>query len=369
MSLIAAVDALKFLRSQNIIHRDIKPQNLLLQPPDSASLARGHPVGIPVLRVADFGFARFLPQASMADTLCGSPCVGISIDRADRLSLYMAPEILRYEKYDAKVDLWSVGAVLFEMVVGKPPFRAQNHVELLRKIERGEDRIKFPDERSAARTPLPDGTLPTPPLIVPDDLKALIRGLLKRKPSERMTWEAFFDAADIVSTSGAAAALRRPRDAEGGGSVTRSTISPGPVPLVTPEPASGSQEGAFVRPSARPRGDSTVTSRPSPHERAASTPAVPSTAAPSMARRTPSFAPKYVVGSSSRENVAEASRRPSPPADEAIAAFARPMHGLGPPARLPRVDPTVADDDSVLGREYVVVEKRTVEINALADGA
>ena len=60
----------------------------------------------------------------------------------------MAPEILRYEKYDAKADLWSVGAVLFEMVTGKPPFRAQNHVELLRKIERGEDKIKFPDERS-----------------------------------------------------------------------------------------------------------------------------------------------------------------------------------------------------------------------------
>lgn len=46
----------------------------------------------------------------------------------------MAPEILRYEKYDAKADLWSVGAVLYEMSVGKPPFRAQNHIELLRKV-------------------------------------------------------------------------------------------------------------------------------------------------------------------------------------------------------------------------------------------
>lgn len=46
----------------------------------------------------------------------------------------MAPEILRYEKYDAKADLWSVGAVLYEMSVGKPPFRAQNHIDLLRKV-------------------------------------------------------------------------------------------------------------------------------------------------------------------------------------------------------------------------------------------
>ena len=53
-----------------------------------------------------------------------------------RSRLYMAPEILRYEKYDAKADLWSVGAVLYEMAVGKAPFRALNHIELLKKIER-----------------------------------------------------------------------------------------------------------------------------------------------------------------------------------------------------------------------------------------
>ncbi len=74
-------------------------QNLLLQPPTEAQYAAGHPLGIPILKVADFGFARFLPSTDLASTLCGSP-------------LYMAPEILRYEKYDAKADLWSVGAVL-----------------------------------------------------------------------------------------------------------------------------------------------------------------------------------------------------------------------------------------------------------------
>lgn len=50
-------------------------QNLLLQPPSAAEIEAGHPVGIPVLKVADFGFARFLEGASMAETLCGSPCV------------------------------------------------------------------------------------------------------------------------------------------------------------------------------------------------------------------------------------------------------------------------------------------------------
>ena len=65
--------AIKFLRQRNLIHRDIKPQNLLPNPAGPDEYSRGHPLGVPVLKVADFGFARFLPQAMMAETLCGSP--------------------------------------------------------------------------------------------------------------------------------------------------------------------------------------------------------------------------------------------------------------------------------------------------------
>ncbi len=67
--------ALKFLRHRDLIHRDIKPQNLLLNPASPEELARGHPLGVPILKVADFGFARSLPNAMMAETLCGSPYV------------------------------------------------------------------------------------------------------------------------------------------------------------------------------------------------------------------------------------------------------------------------------------------------------
>ena len=128
------VSAVRFLRSKDIVHRDIKPQNLLLQIPDDECLASGHPPEIPLIKVADFGFARSLPAASLAKTLCGSP-------------LYMAPEILRYEKYDAKADLWSVGAVLYEMCVGRPPFRASNHVELLRRIAVSYTHLTLPTKR------------------------------------------------------------------------------------------------------------------------------------------------------------------------------------------------------------------------------
>ncbi|WFD07437.1 non-specific serine/threonine protein kinase [Malassezia vespertilionis] len=185
--------ALRFLRSRDIVHRDIKPQNLLLRIPDEECLASGHPRELPQIKVADFGFARSLPAASLAKTLCGSP-------------LYMAPEILRYEKYDAKADLWSVGAVLYEMSVGKPPFRATNHVELLRRIEQSNDRIKFPDERSpqslardAARRKM-HGEQPRPtPHDVAPDIKALIRSLLKRHPVERMSFDEFFHDDVIVA--------------------------------------------------------------------------------------------------------------------------------------------------------------------------
>lgn len=172
--------ALEFLRSKNYIHRDLKPQNLLLNPSsmyysqsgtlermplaaDASSLMPATGIeSLPMLKIADFGFARILPTTSLAETLCGSP-------------LYMAPEILRYEKYDAKADLWSVGTVLFEMMCARPPFRANNHVELLRKIEERKDHIRFPEGINSSRA-----------------MKNLIRALLKRKPTERMSYESFF---------------------------------------------------------------------------------------------------------------------------------------------------------------------------------
>jgi len=68
------------LPGERPFQRDLKPQNLLLS--DSSSS--------PLLKIADFGFARSLAPQGLAETLCGSP-------------LYMAPEILQFHKYDAKV--------------------------------------------------------------------------------------------------------------------------------------------------------------------------------------------------------------------------------------------------------------------------
>jgi len=144
---------LRQLRNSNLVHRDLKPQNLLLKKKTTGDGS--------TLKIADFGFARYMQPLGLAETLCGSP-------------LYMAPEILQFQKYDAKADLWSVGTILFEMLAGKPPYTGANHVQLLRNIERQVPPI----------AKISDG--------LSEDCVNLLRGLLKRRPLERMSFAEFF---------------------------------------------------------------------------------------------------------------------------------------------------------------------------------
>ncbi|CAN0001028.1 unnamed protein product, partial [Ectocarpus sp. 6 AP-2014] len=164
---------LHFLWSKNLVHRDLKPQNLLLSGPGLDA----------TLKIADFGFARHLAQASMAETICGSP-------------LYMAPEILQGHKYGAKADLWSVGAILFEMLAGKPPFGGQNQIQLLANIRRGPS----PPARDGFY-PLPDG-VPRPGR----SCNELLCRLLVPDPQQRASFREFFNSDVLRSPSSSSAA-------------------------------------------------------------------------------------------------------------------------------------------------------------------
>nr|XP_016473572.1 PREDICTED: serine/threonine-protein kinase ATG1c-like isoform X3 [Nicotiana tabacum] len=144
---------LKILRENNLIHRDLKPQNLLLSAADDNS----------TLKIADFGFARSLQPWVLAETLCGSP-------------LYMAPEIMQLQKYDAKADLWSVGAILFQLVTGKTPFSGNNQIQLLQNIVNS-TKLQFPLDVKNLSSHCID----------------LCRKLLRCKPVERLTFEEFFN--------------------------------------------------------------------------------------------------------------------------------------------------------------------------------
>ncbi|XP_057511828.1 serine/threonine-protein kinase ATG1c-like [Actinidia eriantha] len=144
---------LQILRENNLIHRDLKPQNLLLSTNSDNA----------VLKIADFGFARSLQPRGLAETLCGSP-------------LYMAPEIMQLQKYDAKADLWSVGAILFQLVTGRTPFTGNNQIQLLQNIMKSTE-LQFPPEKKNLN---------------PDCID-LCRKLLRRNPVERLTFEEFFN--------------------------------------------------------------------------------------------------------------------------------------------------------------------------------
>ncbi|XP_059462546.1 serine/threonine-protein kinase ATG1c-like isoform X2 [Corylus avellana] len=147
------VAGLQILRENNLIHRDLKPQNLLLTTNDNNS----------VLKIADFGFARSLQPRGLAETMCGSP-------------LYMAPEIMQLQKYDAKADLWSVGAILFQLVTGKTPFTGSNQIQLLQNIVKSTE-LPFPQDIQGLSSYCKD----------------LCQKLLRRNPVERLTFEEFFN--------------------------------------------------------------------------------------------------------------------------------------------------------------------------------
>ncbi|XP_038825713.1 serine/threonine-protein kinase ULK3-like isoform X3 [Salvelinus namaycush] len=99
--------ALQFLHNHNISHLDLKPQNILL----SGS----------VLKLADFGFASYMSPWDEQSALRGSP-------------LYMAPEMVCRRQYDSRVDLWSVGVILYETLFGRAPFASRSYAELEEKI-------------------------------------------------------------------------------------------------------------------------------------------------------------------------------------------------------------------------------------------
>ena len=96
---IQIVNAVYFLHQNNIIHRDIKPENILIDENNA-------------LKLCDFGWAKELNVNKRA-TFCGT-------------MEYMAPEIVGSEMYDFSVDIWSLGILLYELIMGHSPFRSKS---------------------------------------------------------------------------------------------------------------------------------------------------------------------------------------------------------------------------------------------------
>ena len=148
--------AMKYLIQRNIIHRDIKPQNILVFNKNT-------------IKLTDFGFARYFDKGTMVETLCGSP-------------LYMSPEIIKYKKYSNKADLWSIGIIFYEILTGKPPYKARTHYELAKKIE--------------------NNPIFLPKLIpLSSNCSNLLYKLLQKEADNRISWDDFFNHNWIVDNN------------------------------------------------------------------------------------------------------------------------------------------------------------------------
>ncbi|XP_023147780.1 serine/threonine-protein kinase ULK1a isoform X1 [Amphiprion ocellaris] len=149
--------AMKVLQSKGILHRDLKPQNILLCHTEGRRSSSTNTS----IKIADFGFARHLQTNTMAATLCGSP-------------MYMAPEVIMSQNYDAKADLWSIGTIVYQCLTGKAPFHASTPQEL---------RLFYESNRTL---------LPSIPKETSSNLRHLLLGLLHRNHKERISFDEFF---------------------------------------------------------------------------------------------------------------------------------------------------------------------------------
>jgi len=145
------LEALHYLHTTpHVAHRDLKPENLLL-----ANKSMDAP-----LKLTDFGMSKVYQNSDKKDTMstrCGTPG-------------YVAPEVISKMPYTEKVDLWSVGVVVYIMLCGRPPFYGENDVAVMRKITAG--KYKFPKQHWGH---------------VSEDAKSFITHLLQVNPAQRPT--------------------------------------------------------------------------------------------------------------------------------------------------------------------------------------
>lgn len=127
----------------NVVHRDMKPENLLLDEREC-------------IKIVDFGLSNTFQDGQLLQTACGSPC-------------YAAPEMIAGNQYfPPMVDVWSCGVILFALVCGFLPFEDQNHSELYKKILNAEYEV---------------------PNFISKEVAGLIAGMLTTDPAARMTLE------------------------------------------------------------------------------------------------------------------------------------------------------------------------------------
>ena len=143
------LEAMKYLHKHGVVHRDLKPENLIL-----ASKENDYDV-----KIADFGLASFIKDGERLKLRCGSPG-------------YVGPELLEEAGYGKKVDIFSIGVILYVMLTGRPAFKGFNVNEILLKNKKC--LVEFPHQYWDK---------------ISDKARDLVEKLLKKNPSDRLTAE------------------------------------------------------------------------------------------------------------------------------------------------------------------------------------
>ena len=141
------LEALNYLHEKNIVHRDLKPENLLLASKDNDL----------DLRIADFGLASFIKEGEQLSYRCGTPG-------------YVGPELLEDKGYDRKVDIFSVGVILYVLLSGRPAFLGFNVNEIL--IKNKKCQVEFPEKYWGK---------------ISDTAKDLVLKMMQKDPKDRIT--------------------------------------------------------------------------------------------------------------------------------------------------------------------------------------
>ena len=157
------VSGLQYLHNNKILHRDLKLDNVLLhfnseEDKNNFNLLKAQ------VKIIDFGFARYLENDSLAQSVLGSP-------------INMDPQILAKMRkidnnqsfgYDQKADIWSLGTICYELLIGVPPFDATSYEELVSKIQKGN--YKIPKNLKLSKEAI-----------------SFINGMLKYNPEQRLS--------------------------------------------------------------------------------------------------------------------------------------------------------------------------------------
>ncbi|KAK6523697.1 serine/threonine protein kinase psk1 [Arthrobotrys megalospora] len=146
--IVLALDHLH--RNVGVVYRDLKPENCLLD-------SQGH------LLLTDFGLSKVAEDGARCKSLSGTP-------------EYMAPEVLEGKTYGFEVDWWSLGALLFDLLTGSPPFPGQNNTQILNKINKTKLKLPF---------------------YLSPDAKDLLTRLLRKEPTKRLGYKMPQDLATI----------------------------------------------------------------------------------------------------------------------------------------------------------------------------